>query len=371
MFGPMLPVALRFTIVALLLASGAARRAASDEPNVAHDSWTQLPALPEKEGLASCFAGVSHGAILVGGGANFPDKKPWQGGTKVWHDAIYLLTPENEASRQGAWRLAGKLPRPLAYGVSATWGEKIVCVGGSDAARHYAEVFTIEWKADRPEGSQVVVAALPDLPVPLANMCGAMVDDVLYIAGGSERPDAKATSRSVFRLALNQRPLTWSVVPDSPLQPRMLAMAASVDGAFHLMGGVDLDDGANGQPKRRYLADAHRYHPKTGWSRLPDLPSPLAAVASPAPSDGKGFFVLGGDDGSQVGVPPEEHRGFSKKVLRFDVERSRFEPQGESPIARVTLPCFAWKGGWILPSGETRPGIRSPEVWQWRPVAAP
>ena len=39
----------------------------------------------------SAVAGVSGGALLVAGGANFPDKKPWQGGTKVWYDTVFVL----------------------------------------------------------------------------------------------------------------------------------------------------------------------------------------------------------------------------------------------------------------------------------------
>jgi hypothetical protein len=45
-----------------------------------------LPPLLNKEGVAGCFAGASHGSLLVAGGANFPGKKPWEGGAKVWHD---------------------------------------------------------------------------------------------------------------------------------------------------------------------------------------------------------------------------------------------------------------------------------------------
>ena len=42
--------------------------------------WTRLPSLPDPEGFASMFAGVSGGALLAAGGANFADKKPWDGG---------------------------------------------------------------------------------------------------------------------------------------------------------------------------------------------------------------------------------------------------------------------------------------------------
>ncbi len=66
-----------------------------------------LPSLPDAHGFAGAFAGISHGTLLVAGGANFPDKKPWEGGQKVWHDNVYAL--ELPA---GSWKLVGRLPRP-------------------------------------------------------------------------------------------------------------------------------------------------------------------------------------------------------------------------------------------------------------------
>src|SRR5215211_7728693 len=90
--------------------------------------WTQLPPLPEPLGVAGAFAGVSGGALLVAGGANFPGRMPWEGGQKVWHDRVWVLE-----SPEGLWREAGTLPRALGYGVSVTWRGSMVCVGGSDA----------------------------------------------------------------------------------------------------------------------------------------------------------------------------------------------------------------------------------------------
>jgi len=72
-----------------------------------HDDWEKLASLPDKEGFASPFAGVIAGKLVVAGGANFPDKKPWEGGMKVWHDSIYTLDhPKTD------WKKAGKLPTP-------------------------------------------------------------------------------------------------------------------------------------------------------------------------------------------------------------------------------------------------------------------
>ncbi len=95
-----------------------------------------LPSLPDAHGFAGAFAGISHGTLLVAGGANFPDKKPWEGGQKVWHDTVYAL--ELPA---GSWKPVGRLPRPMAYGVSVTYRDSLICVGGCDANQHVTSAF--------------------------------------------------------------------------------------------------------------------------------------------------------------------------------------------------------------------------------------
>jgi N-acetylneuraminic acid mutarotase len=117
-------------------------------------------------------------------------------------------------------------------------------------------------------------------------------------------------------------------------------------------------------PGRKYLRDAYRFDPGRGWTRVKDFPAAVAASPNPAPSGGDGFFVLGGDDGSQVGAPPDKHRGFSRAVTRFDPKTGEWAAAGELPAARVTVPCVVWGGAWVIPSGEARPGVRSPEVWR-------
>jgi N-acetylneuraminic acid mutarotase len=143
----------------------------------------------------------------------------------------------------------------------------------------------------------------------------------------------------------------------------MLATAAAVDGALWVAGGVDLSPGPDGKARRRYLRDVLRYDPRGGWRRVADLPYPVAAAPFPAPVDNGGFYVLGGDDGTQSATPPGEHRGFRREILRYDTRTDRWGRSGELPTARVTTPCVQWNGAWVIPSGEDRPGVRSPEVW--------
>jgi N-acetylneuraminate epimerase len=315
--------------------------------------WQRLPPLPDKEGFAGSFAGVSNGVLVVAGGANFPGKKPSEGGKKVWYDSVFALEKPD-----GKWRIAGKLPRPLAYGVSVSHGDEVVCIGGSDSERHYSGAFRLEWK-----NGSIVVTELPPLPKPLANGCGALVGDVLYIAGGQENPDSAAASRMAWRTDLSAQAPKWERIDDCPGDGRILAVAAGFDDSFWLMGGAELVMGKGSKVERRYLTDAYRYNPGHGWKRIADLPHSVVAAPTPAPADASGFYLLGGDDGSQAGVSSDKHRGFSNTILRYNSKTTQWIEVGSMPAPRVTTPCVPWHGSWVVPSGEIRPGVRSPEVW--------
>ncbi len=318
--------------------------------------WERLPSLPDVHGVAGAFAGVSGDALLVAGGANFPDKKPWDGGTKVWHDTVYVLDGVD-----GTWRTAGKLPRPLGYGVSVTHRGSVICVGGSDKDQHYSDCFRMAWN-----GTKLDFTPLPSLPRPVANACGAVVGDTLYLAGGLEKPDASATLKSLYTLDLAAKRPHWVEGESWPGAPRMLAVAASFDGAFWLIGGVDLEPDDDGKSRRKYLRDAYRFDPRKGWSRVADLPHACAAAPSPAPSDAGSFHLCGGDDGTNVNFTPlAKHPGFTKSILRFDAKTAKWKAVGEWQTPTVTTPCVQWKEKWVIPSGELRPGVRTPAVWQF------
>jgi N-acetylneuraminate epimerase len=263
---------------------------------------------------------------------------------------------------EGEWKVAGKLPRPLGYGVSVTHSGGMVCVGGSDLNRHYADAFRLDWR-----DGKLVTTKLPPLPKSLANSCGALVGDVLYVAGGLEKPDSQETMKIVWQIDLVAAEPEWKEIEPCPGSGRMLAVASGFDGEFWLLGGVDLAVGKEEKIERRYLTDAYRYHPHQGWKRLADLPHSIVAAPSPAPTDATVFYLLGGDDGSQVGVAPDKHRGFAKAILRYDRITEKWTKVGEVTAPRVTVPCVLWNMSWVMPSGEMCPGIRSSEVWSWIP----
>ena len=316
--------------------------------------WSKLPSLPDKEGFASMFAGVSGGALLAAGGANFPDKKPWEGGKKIWYDTVFALEKPD-----GLWKVAGKLPRPLGYGVSVTHGGGVVCVGGSDAEGHRAECFRLEWR-----GGKLETNPLPSLPRAIANMSGALLGDTLYVAGGLEQPDSTRALKTFFALNLAATASAWRELEPWPGPARMLAVAAAQDGSFFLVSGTDLSTGPDGKPVRAYLRDGYRYTPGQGWKRIADLPRAAVAAPSPAPTRGaQDFLVLSGDDAAQLTTPPTEHQGFPRSTFAYNTHTDRWTEVVPMPAPRVTVPTALWNGAWVVVSGEQRPGVRSPEVW--------
>lgn len=334
------------TIFASLLATVSASSAALE--------WTQLPPLPDRLGVAAPFAGVSGGALLVAGGANFPDKMPWEGGTKVWHDQVWLL-PEPG----GTWREAGKLPHPLAYGICVTAQGSVVCVGGSDAGRHFADAFRLRWK-----DGQLNTEALPPLPIALSGGSGALVGGTLYVACGSAEPGEKSATNRAFALDLSATQPRWRELPPLPGRARILAAGAAVEDAFYVLGGAALVTDTAGKTAREYLKEAWRYREDSGWTRLADLPSPSVAAPSPAPVIDGRILLIAGDDGSRVGFQPvAEHPGFPKTILSYEPATNRWSEAGETPAPRATVPTVEWLGRFVIPSGEVRPGVRSPEVW--------
>lgn len=317
--------------------------------------WDNLAEFPEPLGVAGPFAGVSSGVLVVAGGANFPDGPPWAGHAKAWHDRICVLT-----SPDGRWEWAAEtLPTARAYGVSVTTPKGVLCIGGSDAQRHYDDVFLLGY-ADK----RITRTALPPLPVPLANACGALVGNIVYVAGGTVSPTASEATKHFLALDLSQPAPAWKALEPWPGPERMLAVAAAQENSFFLISGVQLVPDAQGKASRRYLTDGYRYSPGAGWRRIADLPRAVAAAPSPAPAIGAAHvFVFGGDDGTQVNVEPRErHTGFSHDVLAYHTVTDTWSIMGQWNAPTVTTVAVPWANGYVFPSGESRPAVRSPAV---------
>lgn len=321
-------------------------------------SARQLQPLPAPPGVAGAFAGVVGGRLVVAGGANFPDRMPWEGGTKTWTDRMWMLPATG-----GTWRTCGRLARPNAYGVSISLPQGLLCIGGGNAERSFAEVFLI---CSGPFG--LCIDEWPALPAPAANGCGALVGNKVYVAGGVSSPTATVAIAACWVLDLTNRIAGWREVPPCPGPARQLAVAAGGSNAFYLISGTSLAAGPDGKPARTYLDDAWRFEPGTGWRRLASLPHPVAAAPTPAATLRDDRLVIFGGDAAPS-PDPSRHAGFRNEMLAFDPATDRWTDGGWMPAPRVTTPGVMWQGTYVIPSGEARRGVRSCEVWMYTPTA--
>ncbi|MGV2337466.1 MAG UNVERIFIED_CONTAM: hypothetical protein LVR18_26405 [Planctomycetaceae bacterium] len=75
--------------------------------------------------------------------------------------------------------------------MSATWNDELILAGGSSAEGHTSQVIALRFVA-----GELQQRSLPPLPQTLANHCGALIGDMLYVFGGqtarllSPRPGA-------------------------------------------------------------------------------------------------------------------------------------------------------------------------------------
>jgi N-acetylneuraminate epimerase len=184
------------------------------------------------------------------------------------------------------------------------------------------------------------------------------------VACGASEPGEKTATNRAFSLELDSPDATWRELPPLPAKPRILAAAASHDGWFYVLAGAALELEGDGKTARTYLRDAWRYRSHDGWKQIADLPKPNVAAPSPAPVIDGRILLIAGDDGSRVGFQPiDKHPGFPNKILAYDPAADRWAEEGETPAPRATVPTVEWHGTFVIPSGEVRPGVRSPEVW--------
>lgn len=323
---------------------------------------TLLASLPDKEGWAGMYGGVSNGILFCMGGTNFPDKRPWEGGRKKWSDAIYMLQDGK------VWvEIKEKLPSPLAYGVSVSYGEDIIIIGGSRENQYSEKVMAYKW-----EENSMQTLNYPDLPVPLAYMAGTLVDHLIIVYGGSSGPAGKGLS-VCYALDLENITGGWFELPSCPGRERILPVCAAHNNRFYLFSGETVSINADNKQFRHILNDAFRLTPhysdgqwSGSWEELALMPRGVSAAGSPVPVMENGTIVFWGgvDAHTALYKDPISHPGIPKEILFYHPETDLWENGGEikDTVARVTLPIVHWNNQWVYIGGETKSGFRTNTV---------
>ncbi|MGV3761273.1 MAG: hypothetical protein ACO1NT_02240, partial [Parapedobacter sp.] len=146
--------------------------------------WSVAFALPDDStgqthlGLAGPVVGVHGDVLLIGGGANFPDGPPWRGNKKAYSKALYAYQQDTEQVRLID---TTQLPFEWAYGANCSTAQGIAIAGGENASGLLNKAMLITWDKEK---ETPVFTSLPDLPMAVTNASMAVLDHVLYLAGG-------------------------------------------------------------------------------------------------------------------------------------------------------------------------------------------
>jgi N-acetylneuraminic acid mutarotase len=355
-----------------------------------------LPDLPDTMGYGGPFAGVHLDALIVAGGANFPDGPPWEHvvggktmprGEKKWHDTIYVW--EKGAA---AWNTSFNLPQPLAYGVSVSSPDGLLLIGGSTQGdRDSSDVYRLKWN---PGKKDLVIETLPSLPRASSKIAGAMLGTKVYVAASHEADGAGLLDTKSFLMldvSKSAADAAWRDVPPWPGRPRRMPVAVvQEDGSgtpcLYLVGGMSpyLDpDGKADLSKFRFFTDGYRFDPgKNKWYRIADLPivpdardvegrfnaarRPVSAACA-VPYKHSRILVFSGATGRYILRPIRERPLFPVDVLAYHTLSDTWEKIGDMPLGVVTTQAVRWENLIVIPSGEIRPGVRTPSIQVAKP----
>lgn len=372
--------------------------------SVSTTAWSQeyflfdpLPELPAntgydaQPGLAGPYTGTDHDALILAGGANFPEALPWEGGQKVYYDEIFVLTREPEGGYE--WQLMEeRLPRAAGYGGAVSTSRGLFCFGGNTESEVLKSTYYLTY---HPEQKAIQRTPGPDLPRPLTNFAFARVDGYLYVAGGVHEPGGPATD-VFWRLDLDAPDpagAEWEILESWPGAPRAFAVGVGqsngVQNCFYLFSGRNVQPGE----AIAVLHDGFVYNPALErWQQIgTDSSFPvMAGTAFPVGTNGI-VFSSGADgrqmlkenqlkntidqfsasaDGQNLEIARQhlldhlnQHPGFGNKLRLYHTVTGRMEEMGELPgTGQVTTTAVRWGEDVILPSGEVKPGVRTPEI---------
>lgn len=332
-------------------------------------------------GLAGPVVGMNKDLLIVGGGANFPDKMPWFGGEKKYHDDVFIFIKDKDGkiTRYGE---TYKLPFPIAYGASCSTSYGVVYAGGENAEGLSSKVLMIQWTE---LSNRIECTTLPQLPFAVANASITSVGNTVYIAGG-ELSDS--VSDMFLALDLGNLSKGWQNMPGLPAPVSHSLMITQSNGSqdcIYMIGGRKRNIGSISTLYSSVL----QFDSKANlWVRKAILPYNLSAGTGVAAED-KSILLFGGDRGetfhkaeSLIASINNEtdplrketfnqkkitlqtnHPGFSRTIIKYDTQENTFSALDSMLFdIPVTTTALFWGDKIVIPSGEIKAGIRTPNI---------
>ena len=346
-----------------------------------------LPALPAQTaalGFAGPVSGVHQEVLLVAGGANFPDGMPWSGGKKKYYAEGFVMKRVHKDSLS-LYKIFS-LPYALAYPACISTPMGIVCAGGENEKGVSSKAILLQWDDHT---NSVIIKKLPDLPLPLSNAGITADDNIIYLAGGE---NSGSTSSGFYSLDITDAVAQWNTLPNLPQAVSHAVVVAQYNAGsplVYVFGGRK----KNSTGIRDIYASAFAFDLKNkAWKEIKSLPYSLCAGTGIATGKNE-ILLFGGDKGEtfhetelliaainaatdtakkqdlirQKNQLQSAHPGFSKEVLVYNTSTNNWTSTAPLPFeAPVTTTAILWDNDVVIPNGEIRAGVRTPEIWMGR-----
>jgi N-acetylneuraminate epimerase len=344
-------------------------------------NWTIAGELPSNTsferslGYAGPLAGKDNNFLLVAGGANFPVAVPWLGGQKKYYREGFVFARLNDSF---VYCKSFNLPYAVGYSASCTTPIGIVAAGGENEYGVINKVIFFHYSTLE---KKIVVKYLPDLPLAVSNAAIAYHQGALYLAGGEA---SNFTSNRFFKLDLENLSFGWKELNPIPYNVSHTLLIEHGKGLF-LIGGRNKKEG--------YLSDLYQSvsffdFSTNEWTYKARLPHYLSAHSGILYGRDT-ILIIGGDDGKifheleelNILILKEKdemkiqdlnkrkvqiltsHAGFSNELLIYNCVADKWTEAEHLPyLIPVTTTAVKWNNEIILPGGEIKPGIRSPEL---------
>jgi len=347
-------------------------------------NWKKVGELPgingiPSIGLAGQSAGVFGDYMIVAGGTNFPDKLPWEGGKKVYYDDIFLFSKNAKGFLSFSTKY--KLPMNIGYAATVKTQKGLLIAGGENETGILSKVMILQVFKDYDE-----LGFLPDLPIPLTNAMAVAYKSKVYIIGGET---VSKVSDKIFLIDLNNSKNGWTSLPPLP-HPishgiSIFFNGQSAKGIYILGGRAKQQNGISVLYSTNHFFDINALQ----WSDKAPLPYGLSAGTGLLDPSGR-ILLFGGDRGevfskveALVAQKNSEadplvietldkkrvalqstHPGFSHEIFAYDIEHDRWHTEGLLPFPTpVTTYAIIWDGFVVLPGGEIRAGVRTPNIF--------
>lgn len=343
-------------------------------------NFSEETTIPGNEGLAGTFAGVHENTLIIAGGTTFPEGKPWEGGHKVYSDAILVYVRNPDGTLRSLPNQV-RLPKGIGEGASVSTPKGIVCLGGQSVDGLSSGAFLISYVS-----GNIQISELPELPAPIKFSSAAAIGNKVYVAGGEMQSGA---SDKFLVLDLSLPIQKWLELPKLPVPVYGAMLAAQMDGEEI---SVFLFGGRARTPESEittFHSHAFRFRPTTGkWENLRDIningERISLALGNAYPVGASHIVLEGGDTGLQFnqvelainrigsGDPSAiamrdslwiNHTGFNPNLYVYNTITDIWfgcDPGEYSPTAVAS--GVNWDNHLISIGGEVRPATRTGEI---------